>query len=112
MYFIPEILYVQSEEDSPSLPPPSCIDDSSALLRFIMQSITTSNEVLKVKLSDLLLVWADLIANWHAWEETEDLSIFNCIKDIVGLNQKFVLKNFIMGESHLPQLHLCRDGLL
>lgn len=90
------------EEDSPSLPPPSCIDDSSALLRFIMQSITTSNEVLKVKLSDLLLVWADLIANWHAWEETEDLSIFNCIKDIVGLNQKFVLKNFIMGEMPSP----------
>ncbi|KAE9455022.1 hypothetical protein C3L33_13046, partial [Rhododendron williamsianum] len=91
-----------AEEASPLLPPPSCIDDSSALLRFIMQSITTSNELLKVKLSELLLVWADLIANWHAWEETEDLSIFNCIKDIVSLNQKFVLKNFILGEMPSP----------
>lgn len=95
-------LYVQAEEASPLLPPPSCIDDSSALLRFIMQSITTSNELLKVKLSELLLVWADLIANWHAWEETEDLSIFNCIKDIVSLNQKIVLKNFILGEMPSP----------
>ncbi|KAF7145239.1 hypothetical protein RHSIM_Rhsim04G0246500 [Rhododendron simsii] len=91
-----------ADEASPLLPPPSCIDDSSALLRFIMQSITTSNELLKVKLSELLLVWADLIANWHAWEETEDLSIFNCIKDIVSLNQKFVLKNFILGEMPPP----------
>ncbi|KAI8561936.1 hypothetical protein RHMOL_Rhmol04G0380500 [Rhododendron molle] len=91
-----------AEEAYPLLPPPSCIDDSSALLRFIMQSITSSNELLKVKLSELLLVWADLIANWHAWEETEDLSIFNCIKDIVSLNQKFVLKNFILGEMPSP----------
>ncbi|GFZ13846.1 ARM repeat superfamily protein [Actinidia rufa] len=68
---------------APLLPPPSCVDDSSALLRFIMQSVTKSNEVLNLKISELLLVWADLIANWHAWEEAEDLSIFNCIKEIL-----------------------------
>lgn len=89
-------------EAAPSLPPPSCIDDSSALLRFIMQSVTEGNEVLKLKVSELLLVWADLIANWNAWEETEDLSIFNCIKDIVNLRQKFMLQNFIMGEMPPP----------
>ncbi|KAL7178394.1 hypothetical protein ACSBR2_031525 [Camellia fascicularis] len=89
-------------EAAPFLPPPSCIDDSSALLRFIMQSVTEGNEVLKLKVSELLLVWADLIANWNAWEETEDLSIFNCIKDIVNLHQKFMLRNFIMGEMPPP----------
>ncbi|CAL5412945.1 unnamed protein product [Camellia sinensis] len=89
-------------EAAPFLPPPSCIDDSSALLRFIMQSVTEGNEVLKLKVSELLLVWADLIANWNAWEETEDLSIFNCIKDIVNLHQKFMLQNFMMGEMPPP----------
>uniref|UniRef100_A0A5B7BY10 Importin N-terminal domain-containing protein n=1 Tax=Davidia involucrata TaxID=16924 RepID=A0A5B7BY10_DAVIN len=85
-----------------SLPPPSCIDDSSALLRFIMQGITESNGVLKLKLSELVVVWADLIADWHAWEETEDLSIFNCIKEVVSLHRKFALKNFIVGEVPSP----------
>ncbi|CAL5415195.1 unnamed protein product [Camellia sinensis] len=96
------VLPVVEIEAAPFLPPPSCIDDSSALLRFIMQSVTEGNEVLKLKVSELLLVWADLIANWNAWEETEDLSIFNCIKDIVNLHQKFMLQNFMMGEMPPP----------
>ncbi|XP_057476826.1 LOW QUALITY PROTEIN: importin beta-like SAD2 homolog [Actinidia eriantha] len=87
---------------APLLPPPSCVDDSSALLRFIMQSVTKSNEVLNLKISELLLVWADLIANWHAWEEAEDLSIFNCIKEIVSLHQKLMLQNFVVGEMPYP----------
>ncbi|KAL6952985.1 hypothetical protein U1Q18_041395 [Sarracenia purpurea var. burkii] len=89
-------------EVAPLLPPPSCTDDSSALLKFIMKSVAKSNEVLNLKVSELLLVWADLIANWHAWEEAEDLSIFSCIKDIVSLDQKFVLQNFIVGEMPSP----------
>ncbi|XAR56947.1 hypothetical protein NMG60_11024924 [Bertholletia excelsa] len=92
---------MESKADS-LLPPPSCIDDSSALLRFIMQSIKESDQVLKLKVSELLLVWADLIANWHAWEETEDLSIFNCIKVVITLHQKFELQNFFLGKMPLP----------
>lgn len=90
------------EEAAPLLPPPSCIDDSSALLRFIMQSITESSELLKFKVTDLLLVWANLIEIWHSWEETEDLSIFNCIKESVSLHQKFTLPNFIVGKMPSP----------
>ncbi|KAA8527975.1 hypothetical protein F0562_035156 [Nyssa sinensis] len=85
-----------------SLPPPSCIDDSSALLWFIMQDITESNAVKKLKISELIVVWADLIADWHAWEEMEDLSIFNCIKEVINLHRKFTLKNFIVGEMPSP----------
>lgn len=75
---------------------PSCIDDSSALLRSIMRSITTYNELLELKVAELLVVWADSIANWHAWEEMEDLSIFECIKEVVNLHGKFGLKDFIV----------------
>lgn len=75
---------------------PSCIDDSSALLRSIMRSITTYNELLELKVAELLVAWADSIANWHAWEEMEDLSIFECIKEVVNLHGKFGLKDFIV----------------
>ncbi|XP_059632005.1 importin beta-like SAD2 homolog [Cornus florida] len=89
-------------DDAAVLPPPSCIDDSSALLRFIMQSVTESNEIIKLKLSELIVVWADLIADWNAWEEMEDLAIFNCIKEVVSLQTKFALKNFFVGQMPSP----------
>ncbi|XP_052204789.1 uncharacterized protein LOC127809769 isoform X3 [Diospyros lotus] len=93
----------QLEEETASLlPSPSCIEDSSACLRFIIQSVTSSNEVLMLKVSELALVWADLIASWNAWEETEDLSIFNCIKDIISLHQRYLLQNFFMAEMPPP----------
>ncbi|KAK9289104.1 hypothetical protein L1049_017576 [Liquidambar formosana] len=81
-------------------PPPSCIDDSSTLLRYIVRSVTGNNVILELKVSELLLVWADLIADWHAWEESEDLSIFDCIKEVVNLYRNFGLENFI--ERRMP----------
>lgn len=75
---------------------PSCIDDSSALLRSVMRSVTTYNDLLELKVSALLVVWAELIANWHAWEELEDLSFFECIKEVVHLHRKFGLKDFFV----------------
>lgn len=59
-------------------------------------------EVMKLKVPDLILVWASLIADWHAWEEMEDLSIFTFIKEVVNLNRKFALKNFIVGDIPSP----------
>ncbi|EEF43160.1 protein transporter, putative [Ricinus communis] len=83
-------------------PTPTCIDDSSTLLHSIMLSVTGSDVILQLKLSELLLVWADLIADWHAWEESEDLSIFDCIKEVVNLNSKYGLKNFITRQMPSP----------
>lgn len=88
-------------EDEAS-PPPSCIDDSSMLLRFIMQSVNDNNMILELKVSELLSVWSNLIADWHAWEESEDLTIFDCMKEIVNLHTKFGLNNFI--ERTMPSL--------
>ncbi|KAL4273520.1 hypothetical protein GQ457_13G023310 [Hibiscus cannabinus] len=80
-------------------PPPSCIDHSSTLLRSIILSVTGSNVVRELKLSELLVVWADLISDWHAWEESEDMSVFDCIKEVVSLYSKYGLENFIVRQS-------------
>ncbi|XP_059280861.1 importin beta-like SAD2 homolog isoform X2 [Lycium ferocissimum] len=85
-----------------SVPAASCVDDCSTLLGFIVQGITETDELLKLKVSELMLVWSYLIADWHAWEEMEDLSIFNCIKKAVSLDRKFAVKNFIVGKLPLP----------
>ncbi|KAK3190206.1 hypothetical protein Dsin_029767 [Dipteronia sinensis] len=89
-------------EVSSSESPPSCIDDASTLLRSIMLAVSESNVIVELKLSELLLVWADLIADWHAWEETEDLSIFDCIEEVVSLHSKYGLKNFIVRQMPSP----------
>ncbi|KAJ6312263.1 hypothetical protein OIU77_013910 [Salix suchowensis] len=83
-------------------PIPTCLDDSSTLLRSVMLSVTGSNAIQQLKLSELLLVWADLIADWHAWEELEDLSVFDCIKEVVSLHSKYGLKNFIVRQMPSP----------
>ncbi|XP_049408930.1 uncharacterized protein LOC125872255 [Solanum stenotomum] len=85
-----------------SVPPSSCVDDCSTLLGFILQGITQADDLLKLKVSELMLVWSYLIADWHAWEEMEDLSAFNCIKKAVSLNKKFAVKNFLVGKLLLP----------
>ncbi|KDP27986.1 hypothetical protein JCGZ_19066 [Jatropha curcas] len=83
-------------------PTPTCMDDSSTLLRSIILSVTGSDVIPQLKLSELLLVWADLIADWHAWEESEDLSVFDCIKEAVNLDRKYGLENFIIRKMPSP----------
>lgn len=84
------------------MPPSSCVDDCSTLLGFILQGLTQADDLLKLKVSELMLVWSYLIADWHAWEEMEDLSTFNCIKKAVSLDKKFAVKNFLVGKLPLP----------
>lgn len=90
------------DQDGEVRPTPICLDDSSTLLRSVMLSVTGSNAIQKLKLSELLLVWADLIADWHAWEELEDLSVFDCIKEVVTLHSKYGLENFIVRQMPSP----------
>ncbi|KAJ7955304.1 Importin beta-like SAD2-like protein [Quillaja saponaria] len=90
------------DPESESSPPSSSIDDLSTLLRFIVLSVTGSGHIHELKLSELLSIWADLIAEWHAWEEAEDISIFDCIKEVVSLNPKYGLNNFLAKQMPLP----------
>ncbi|KAL5537366.1 hypothetical protein UlMin_045412 [Ulmus minor] len=75
---------------------PSCIDDASTLLRSILLSVTENNEIVELKVSELLLVWANLIADWHEWEESEDMLIFDCIQEVISLQSKYEFKEFII----------------
>ncbi|OVA16680.1 Importin-beta [Macleaya cordata] len=90
------------EGEISSLPPSSCIGDSSKLLWFIVRSVDKSDAVSDLKISELLMVWADVIADWHAWEELEDLSIFECISEVVNLHKRCELRNFIVGKVPSP----------
>lgn len=84
-----------------------CIDDSSTLLTFIMSDINGSDVVQKQNVSQLLLVWGNLLPNWDSWEEEEDSSIFNCIKEAAYLHKRVSLMNFIAGpipSPHFPSL--------
>ncbi|KAL6190783.1 hypothetical protein ACLB2K_037177 [Fragaria x ananassa] len=92
----------RSDQEDNTLLPPSCLDSASTLLRSIMLSVTGSNVILELKVLELLLVWADLIADWHAWEESEDMSVFECIKEVVNLQNKYGLQNFIVGQMPSP----------
>lgn len=56
----------------------------------------------ELKVSELLSVWAEMIAEWHAWEESEDLSIFDVIKETVSLNSRYGLKNFLVKDMPPP----------
>ncbi|KAI4344725.1 hypothetical protein L6164_011919 [Bauhinia variegata] len=88
----------QGKHSSPS----SCIEDLSTLLWSIMQSVTASHLIQELKVLELLSVWANIIGEWHAWEESEDLLIFDCIKEIVNLDRKYRLENFMVKQMPAP----------
>ena len=67
-----------------------------------MLSVTESTVILELKIPELLLVWAELIADWHAWEESEDMSIFDCIQEVVSLQNKCGLKEFFVRPMPSP----------
>ncbi|KAH7678557.1 Armadillo-like helical-containing protein [Dioscorea alata] len=102
------IMPIQQKETATTSasPPPSCVDDASALLGFVMRLIVTIDEAAELKIPELLAVWSVLIAEWHAWEEMEDLSIFNCIQEAIDLHRRYDSANFFMrklpsqGPSH------------
>lgn len=84
------------------LPPPSCLNEASVLICLILKYADEPESVIKHKIEALLQVWADLIAEWSAWEEDEDLAVFEAIQEAIILNEKFQLKNFIMADVPPP----------
>ncbi|XP_048129256.1 importin beta-like SAD2 isoform X3 [Rhodamnia argentea] len=89
---------LESETSAPS----SCVDHASTLLGSIMLSVTEINSILELKVSELLSVWAHLVADWHAWEESEDLSVFDCIKEVVRLSTEYELADFLSRRVPSP----------
>lgn len=89
----------QQDQNSPTS---SCIEDLSTLLLSVMLCIDGNHMIQELKISELLSAWAEMIAEWHAWEESEDLSIFDVIKEIVKLDSRYRLKNFLVKEMPPP----------
>lgn len=79
-----------------ALPPPSCVNDASLLLEFIMRSVTSVEEITHMKVFELVAIWADIIAYWDSWEEMEDQGVFNAIKEAVSFHQRFDSSGFFM----------------
>ncbi|KAK3120729.1 hypothetical protein QOZ80_9AG0692950 [Eleusine coracana subsp. coracana] len=81
---------------SSALPPPSCVNDASVLLEFIMRSVTYVEETASMKVFELVAVWADTVAYWDSWEEMEDQGVFNTIKEAINLHQRFDFSGFFL----------------
>ncbi|KHN28171.1 hypothetical protein glysoja_023989 [Glycine soja] len=90
----------QQDQQAPSSS--SCIEDLSTLLQSVLLSIDGNHMIQELKVSELVSVWSEMIAEWHAWEESEDLSIFEVIKEIVNLDCRYKLKNFVVKEMPPP----------
>ncbi|XP_010465777.1 PREDICTED: uncharacterized protein LOC104746078 isoform X1 [Camelina sativa] len=84
------------------VPPTSCIDHFSTMLRFIVIASTNCNVFVELRLTELLIVWADILASWNGWEESEDLSIFDCIEEVVGINNKYGFRSFLFRDLPSP----------
>jgi hypothetical protein len=87
---------------SSALPPPSCVNDASMLLEFIMRSVTCVEEATTMRVFELVAIWADTIAYWDSWEEMEDQGVFNTIKEAINFHQRFDLTGFFL--KMLPSL--------
>ena len=46
---------------------------------------TEAEKVGNWKIEELLYTWSDLVADWSAWEEEEDIAVFEAIKEIISL---------------------------
>ncbi|XP_030507161.2 importin beta-like SAD2 homolog [Cannabis sativa] len=90
----------------------SSINDASTLLRSIMLSVTESNAISKLKLPELLLLWANLIAEWNLWEESEDMSVFDCIQEVVSLQNRYKLKEFFVRPIPSPNQHVPKRSII
>lgn len=84
------------------LPPPSCLNEASVLLCLVLKYAHEPQVVTNLKVESVLQVWADLIAEWSAWEEEEDLAVFEAIEEAIALNEKIPLKTFIKADVPPP----------
>ncbi|XP_021751943.1 uncharacterized protein LOC110717528 [Chenopodium quinoa] len=89
-------------DDDDDTSPHSCIDDASTMLWFIIRSSTNNDALLELKVSELLLAWTEIIADWHSWEEVEDLAVFDCIKEVVNLETNLGLPNLFIAKMPPP----------
>nr|PNR26439.1 hypothetical protein PHYPA_031014 [Physcomitrium patens] len=88
-----------------STPPSSCLSDASVLLAAILRYTRDSTSAATMKIEALLHVWANLVADWNAWEEEEDESVFDSIEEAVALQGRCPMLHFTMAEALPTSAH-------
>jgi hypothetical protein len=76
---------MQEVDQTQATPPPSCLSDASVLLAATLRYTPDSTAATSMKVEPLLQVWANLVADWNAWEEEEDEAVFDSIEEAVAL---------------------------
>ncbi|CAN6466601.1 unnamed protein product [Victoria cruziana] len=88
--------------DVDSLPPLSCVDAVSSILGTLMKLIVDKSELFHLRIEELLVIWSQLIAEWDAWEEMEDMAVFAAIEEVVVIVKKYELKSFLVRATPPP----------
>lgn len=65
----------------------------------------------ELRIADLLVAWAGLIAEYDAWEEMEDLKIFGSIKEALLLHEKYDDGHFFMRAAAPPSPRSVIEGI-
>ncbi|KAJ7567515.1 hypothetical protein O6H91_02G151300 [Diphasiastrum complanatum] len=92
----------QNGAPSEVLPPPSCLNHTSIILCTILKYTSNPDDVPRMKIEQLLQVWADLVADWNAWEEEEDGAVFDAIVEALNLHERCPLEHFAAAEIPMP----------
>jgi len=77
----------------------------AAILRYT-QNVA---EVDRMKLAPVLCVWANLVADWSAWSERDDQSVFDCIDELVALQVFAII--LVLFPLHVLQLNFSTEIL-
>ena len=97
---------MQEGATQPPAPPPSCLSDASVLLATLLRYTPDESTAVNLKVEVLLHVWAHLIADWNAWVEEEDESVFDTIEEAVAFQVSFSQPHSFMGEILLTLIEV------
>jgi hypothetical protein len=93
------LMPAEEVDQTQATPPPSCLSDASVLLAATLRYTPDSTAATSMKVEPLLQVWANLVADWNAWEEEEDEAVFDSIEEAVAL------------QGRCPMLHFTKSGI-
>lgn len=67
-----------------------CLHDLSVVLAAVLKYTDSPQGVESLKIEALLQAWAELVALWKAWEEKQDMAVFEVIDEALSLQVNFL----------------------
>ncbi|KAL2630742.1 hypothetical protein R1flu_015428 [Riccia fluitans] len=83
-----ERAWLQGGESRRFSPPPMCLNDLSMVLATVLKYTDSPKRVETLKVEALLQVWAELVAPWKAWEDKQDMAVFEVIDEAMSLQSR------------------------